>query len=231
MFMSFCRLATAPLLFVVGSCLSQDKGGVDQTVAVPVMQEILSSAQLSGSLEYWGVCDVSKPRPEFPKLRPVSGHEGSALDALQQVFANDAKMRVTQESDGKIRMVETDVPKDFLDVKIHHLSFPSDYHGPKMALYAIIHTPEVGHFIMDHNIRPRGGFGLPGDDSIAIDKPSVPGELNDVTVAQALDYVLQTFPGFWTYQNCHDPDGVRTVSFGFRNNLRPVSDAFLPKTK
>jgi hypothetical protein len=37
--------------------------------------------------------------------------------------------------------------------------------------------------------------------------PSVPGELNDVTVAQALDYVLQTFPGFWLYQNCQNPDG------------------------
>ena len=97
--------------------------------------------------------------PRIPEASTCLGHEGSALDALQQVFANDAKMRVTQESDGKIRMVETDVPKDFLDVKIHHLSFPSDYTTgnpqKKMALYAIIHTPEVGHFIMDHNIRPR----------------------------------------------------------------------------
>ena len=36
MFMSFCRLLMASLLFLVGSCLSQDRGGVDQTVAVPV---------------------------------------------------------------------------------------------------------------------------------------------------------------------------------------------------
>lgn len=44
----------ASLMFLVGSCLSQDKGGVDQRVAVPVVQKILSNAQLSGSLEYWG---------------------------------------------------------------------------------------------------------------------------------------------------------------------------------
>lgn len=98
------------------------------------MQKILSSAQLSGSLEYWGVCDVFKPRPEFPKLRPVSGHEGSAREVLQEVFADDTKMRVTQESDGKVRMVETDVPKDLLEVTIHHLSFPSNYSLPDLLI-------------------------------------------------------------------------------------------------
>ena len=78
----FCRLVMASLLLLVSSCLSQEKAGVDQTVAVPEVQKILSSAQLSGSLEYWGLCDTSKPRPRQLKLRPVSGHEGSALDVL-----------------------------------------------------------------------------------------------------------------------------------------------------
>jgi hypothetical protein len=59
----------------------------------------------------------------------------------------------------------------------------------------------------------------------------VPGELNDVTVAQALDYMLQTFSGFWFYQNCHDPEGRRPVSIGFLNNIKAVTDASLPKTK
>jgi hypothetical protein len=225
------RLVMASLLLLVNSCLSQEKAGVDQTVAVPEVQKILSSAQLSGSLEYWGVCDISKPRPDFPKLRPVSGHEGSALGILQEMFANDTKMHVTQDSDGKIRMAETDAPQDLLEVKIHHLSFPSDYHGPKMAVMAILQSPEVMHFITDRNIVPMGGWSLPADDSIAIHKPSVPGELNDVTVAQALDYILQTFPGFWFYQNCHDPGGRRTVSIGFLNNIKVVTASSPPKTK
>ena len=225
------------LLFLVGSCVSQDKGGVDQTVAIPVVQKIVSGAQLSGSLEYWGVCDVGKPRPGFPELRPVSGHEGSALDVLQEMFADDPKMRVIQERDGKIRMAETDVPKDFLEVKIHHLSFPSlyhsgaIYHSGAMAVYAILNTPEVIDF-MDHNIGRKvawEGWGMPGQ--VVIHGPSVPGELNDVTVAQALDYVLQTFPGFWFYQNCHNPDVGRKISVGFINNLKPVSDASLPKAE
>ena len=52
--------------------------------------------------------------------------------------------------------------------------------------------------------------------------PSVP-ELNDVTVEQALDYVLQTFPGFWFYQNRHDPHGRRKISVGFVSINSPVS--------
>jgi hypothetical protein len=229
--MPFCRLAMASLLFLVGSCLSQDNGGVDQTVTVPVVQKILSRAQLSGSLEYWGVCDVSTPRPEFPQLQPVSGHEGFALDVLQEMFADDTKMRVTQESDGKIRMAKTHVPQDLLEVKIHHLSFPSDYHSGAMALYAIVNAPEVIDF-MDRSIGRKTaweGWGMPGQ--IVIHGPSVPGELNDVTVAEALDYVLQTFPGFWFYQNCHSPGGGRKISVGFLNNLKPVTDTPPPKTK
>jgi len=232
MFTSFCRLAMASLLFLVGSCLSQDRGGIDQTAAVPAVQTILSSAQLSGALEYWGLCDISQPRsPEF-KLHSISGHEGSARDALQEIFANDANMGVTQAGDGKIRMVETDVPKDFLEVKIHRLLFDSDNHGSGMALYAILNTPEVIAF-MEHNVGSRKfweGWGLPGD-FIFVRKPSVRGELNDVTVAQALDYVLQTFPGFWTYQSCRTSEGQRKISVGFHDNLKPVSDASLPKTK
>jgi hypothetical protein len=211
---------TVGVLFLVGSCLSQDKGGVDQTVALPEVQKILSSAHLSGSLEYWGLCAGSKPRSEFPRLRPVSGHEGSALEVLQQMFAEDTKMQVTQESGGKIHMVETDVPTDLLEVKIHHISFPSDYHGPRMAMMAILHTAEVLDF-MQHNISSKtawGGWGMPSD-AIFIHKPVVSGELNDVTVEQALDYILQTFPGVWFYQNCYDREGRRTVSFGFRENI------------
>jgi hypothetical protein len=140
MFMSSFRVATAALLLLVGSCLSQDKGGVDQRLAVSIVEKILSSAQLSGSLENWGLCDISQPHPEFPRLRTLSSHDGSALEALQEMFADNTKMRVTQESDGKIRLVETDVPKDFLEVKIHHLSFSSEYHVSGMALLAVLHT-------------------------------------------------------------------------------------------
>src|ERR1700693_694584 len=147
MFKSSCTLTTASLLLLVGSCLSQDKGGVDQRVALPEAQKILSGERRSGSLEYWGFCNPDKGWPDFPEPRPVSGRKGSALDVLQEMFADDPKMRVIQERDGKIRMAETDVPHDFLDVKIHHLSFSVPYasgataHSGAVAVYVLLNAP------------------------------------------------------------------------------------------
>jgi hypothetical protein len=204
-------------VLLAGVCLAQDKGGVDQREAVPAVQKILSKAHLSGSLGYWGFCNPDQGWPDFPEPRNVSGREGPALGILQEMFADDPKMWVTQDSDGRIRMVETDVPKDFLEIKIHHLSFPPDFHSGAFAVYFIVNTPEVRDF-MSRNIEyPWEGWGMPGQ--IVTYGPSVPGELHDVTVEQALDYVLHTFPGFWTYQNCHTPSGGRRISVGFHQRL------------
>jgi hypothetical protein len=230
------RFTVLSFVLLAGYCLGQEKGGVDENWAVPNVRKILSGEHRSGSLEFWGGCDIAWPRPDFPRLRPLTGREGSALDALQEMFADDTKMRVTQDAGGKIRMVETDVPQDFLEVKIHHLSFSSLYHSGAIyhngawALSAVLHTPEVMDF-MAQKIGPTrawGGWGMPGQ--IATYGKSVPGDLNDVTVAQALDYVLETFPGFWTYQNCHDPNGSRTIFISFLENL-PVNDASLLEGK
>jgi hypothetical protein len=57
-------------------------------------------------------------------------------------------------------------------------------------------------------------------------------ELNDVTVEQALNHVLQAFPGFWFYQNCRDdPHGKRKISVGFVQDSPLVIDAPLPKAE
>ena len=174
MLMSIGRIAMAVLVALVGPCLSQDKGGVDQRVALPEVQKILSSERRSGSLEYWGFCDLDKGWPDFPEPRPVSGRKASALDILQEMFADDPKMRVIQERDGKIRMAETDVPQDLLKVKIHHLSFSMPYtsgakaHSGAMAVYILLNSPEVIAF-MEQNIGREvawEGWGMPGQSSL-----------------------------------------------------------------
>lgn len=251
--MTVCRMAMAVLLALVGSCRSQEKGGVDQRAALPEVQRILGSEGRSGSLEYWGFCDPNKDWPDFPEPRSVSKRKGSALDLLQWMFADDPKMQVTQERDGKIRMVEADVPQDLLQLKIHHISFSMPYtngpiaysgsmavpallnmpesytnpaiaHSGPMAVYALLNAPEVIAFMNQTIGRDVAweGWGMPGQ--LVLEGPSVP-ELNDVTVEQALNNVLETFAGFWTYQNCHDAQGRRKISVGFSINLPPVNDA------
>ena len=123
-----------------------------------------------------------------------------------------------------IRMMETSVPTDLLNLKIHHVSFFSRHaseshavYGPRMALLAILESPEVVAFGKEHNISglpsPDKGIVMPGD--CCGGGRVVQGELDDVTVSQALDYVLQTFPGYWIYENCVSKDGERSVYFNF----------------
>jgi len=211
-----------PLLVLLASSLGQDRGGGPPGSALEITK-VLSRAHLSGSLEYWGVCNFKEFYPDFPKLRVGPDHEGPPVDLLWEMFAADPEMRVAQERDGKIRMVERDVPDDLLNVKIHRLVFP-DYPGAVMAMIAIEKTWEVRSFRAQHNIGPKGDWGpdfaWPGNVS-PVPTRNVLGELDDVTVAEALDYVQQMYPGFWTYENCknlEDPGKGRIVHFGFYEN-------------
>jgi hypothetical protein len=158
-------------------------------------------------------------------MRVLPDYSGPAKDVLQKVFSNDPHMRVTQEEGGVIRIMETDVPTDVLNLKIHHLSFfPPDasesdaVHGAGMALLVILRSPEVVAFRKAHNIDGsvsplHDGTIMPGD--CCGGGRVVHGELEDVTVSQALDYVLQTFPGFWLYENCVTDEGARSIYINF----------------
>jgi len=55
MFISAWRVATAAVPLLVGSCLGQERAVVNEGDAAYIVQKILSSGQLSGSLEFSGV--------------------------------------------------------------------------------------------------------------------------------------------------------------------------------
>jgi hypothetical protein len=201
-------------------CLGQDRGGSAPGYAHDI-SDILGREQRSGSLEYWGVCDWTTFVPDLPKIQSASGKEISSVDKIRTMFAPDSFMQVTQERDGKIRMVETDVPDDLLNIKIHHVVLPGDIFGPASANFAILNTPEVRNFRIEHNIGPKAdwkhGFSFEGP----LSKPAAPVELDDITVGEALDKVLEMYPGYWLYENCRSKDGERIVYFGFFKNAPP----------
>jgi hypothetical protein len=238
--MTSLNLKVASVWVLAASCLAQDRGGVDSAVAVPLIGDVLRKANVSGSLAYWGRCEKNMSSPDFPRVRILPDYSRPPLEVLRKMFADDPLMRVTQEPGGKIRMAEADVPSDLLNVRISHLSFnvvvqpelrpakstlgdptvallhwpTKTLGGPNMALEIILSTSEVSAFKRARNIKPLPtlGFLLPGDSA---SKPPVPGELDNVTFSQALDYVLESFPGFWIYENCPSADGGRTVVFNF----------------
>jgi hypothetical protein len=155
--------------------------------------------------------------PDFPTSRAVpESREQDPLQFLRMTFADDPEMTVTQDPDGTIRMIEKDVPTDLLDVKIAHVSFDSVY-DPAVAMGVIAATPEVQSFMKTNQIEwpllDNSGLGL-----AILPTPEMPhlsGHLDSVTFAQALDYVLKTFPGFWIYENCQSDRANRMVFLEF----------------
>jgi hypothetical protein len=88
-------------------------------------------------------------------------------------------------------------------------------HGPYVALTTILAAPEVTAFKKAHTIDSDGTRRVPGNILSQSKLPEVAGELNNVTLSQALDSVLKTFPGYWVYEDASCADGSRAVRFCF----------------
>ncbi len=224
--MSPYRVTFGLILFFLTPCLGQQvvyKFNDD----AQLIRDVLKDAHVSGSLVFSGGCkfqDRTAPVPTVRVRRDIS----STRETLQGMLAGNSKIRVTQDSDGMIRMVEADVPTDILEVKIHHVSFPTSepiffdqswgpqyMNGPYPALRIIMATPEVAAFKKAHHIDSDGTGRVPGNFLSQSKSPQVTGELDEVTLSQALDYVLKTFPGYWVYEDASCEDGNRAVRFHF----------------
>ena len=212
------------VLTLVVPCQGQERGGTSSKVALPWIMTVMSKAQISGSLEYSGRCDDKHRFPDFPAMRTPRQIDRPPLQTLREMFADDPTMQVTQDASGLIRMVEADVPRDLLNVRINHLSFDPRREGdpvgnPFWGRGVIFSSPEVIDFMRSQNIDP-------GVVPWAVELSSIPGPkrihggLDNVTVSQALDYVLQTFPGLWIYENCGVTNGKLGVSFTFYENSK-----------
>jgi len=215
---------TRPLLYLLlllmsgSTCLCQSRGGQDYHASIEPIMEVLRSAKVSGSLEYWGSCNNEHQVPDFPPVAMPSSSSGSPLQVLSEMFAKDENMQVTQGADGTVRMVEKGVPQDLLNVKIKHISFDEEHekrypmYFPGNVLWLITHSVEVQAFMKDHDIREL--WTMINESSSAV--PRVSGELNNVTLSEALDYMLKTFPGIWVYENCPGNEkSQRVVVFAF----------------
>lgn len=218
---SLCLTLVLTLAFAP-SCLGQGEERISPKSASSYIGAVLNGSRASGSLVYSGSCGHAGASEDLPALRMPPRNNPYSLQSLREMFAGDPKMRVEAETGGKIRMVERATPLDILNVKVLHLSFtthPDPLRSPTMALWAIIEAPEVRAFMDANRIGPkrRDAYGF----SIPLYSESISGDLDNVTVAQALDFVLKTYPGFWAYENCESERVGRTVFITFFPSVPP----------
>jgi len=228
--MAFYRLTVVSVLILVTSVLVLVSSCIAQGRFDPILS-VLKKGDSSGSIVYWipGKCEPDHSiRPPLPKVRDADS-SGTVVDILREMFADDPKMRVTQEPGafGKVRMFETDVPTDLLDLKIRHISFAEGQKEPTGSIFGgkkepggsfvplriIVGTPEVQAFVKAHNIELIYPSRLPGN----VYGPFVTGlhgDLADLTFSEAIDYATLSH-GYWLYGSCTDENGKRNVFLWF----------------
>ena len=148
----FYRGILASALVLVTVCVAQQIVYKFDNSSRLILNE-LNDTHVSGSLVYSATCNSHQGRfPIVPHVH-LPSRSGSPVDVLQSMFTGDPKMRVTQEQSGIVRMAETDVPSDILEVKIHHISFhgvPSDalppVGGPRLAVMRVLGAPQGKDF-------------------------------------------------------------------------------------
>ena len=187
----------------------------------------LDRAKVSGSLELPGDWEPRQV-PTFPEFSFPRTFDNPLLPTLREILAAAPTIQVTQDEHGIVRMRDPAIPEDILNVRIAHIEFRGngiDPQGPNYdpddSLAAIMRAPEMVAF------KKANGFGWPAEGMRAVpgnfssgywppQQPHLSGALNNVSLSEALDYVLKTFPGIWVYANY--PATVsdhRNVYFGF----------------
>lgn len=204
-------LALTPL------CMGQDTAKVDPGLTAAVIGRVLAKARVSGSLVYQGQCQERGESWDLPAANFPNQHETDPVQMLREMFADDPKMHVVQDNNRNIRMVETDVPRDLLDLRIVQVPFTSEpsIHAPRWAITQIMATPDVKNYMTVNNIGPvEPDFRL-FIGPVAPHAPKIRDDLYYVTVSEALDYIVKTYPGFWVYEECKGENGNRKVFFQF----------------
>jgi len=202
------------VFILIAICFGQEQDA-NARVAHLLISHILLQARVSGSLEYSGTCDTQQPQPHIRNVRVTLDNWGAPVTkTLGEMFASDHKMHVTQERDGIVRMVESDIAQDLLSVKINHIVF-HDSRDRGEALEAILHAPEVQAFMSEHKIMMAGTGQETSRKRVPSSLPPMSGQLDNVSLSQALDYVLTAYPGYWVYENCPTTDRGRSVFFQF----------------
>jgi hypothetical protein len=136
----------------------------------------------------------------------------------------DPAIQIAQAPDGTIRMIEQGVQGDLLNVRISHIWFENNgiplqyaYSANSTLRDAVLAAPEVRAFMKTHGLElPTGNEGVTGNSGKwPLSSPHISEAMDDLTLSEALDRVLTTFPGLWVYWNCPQSDHPTRVYFRF----------------
>ena len=175
------------------------------------LKPVLKSEGKVARIYYLGSCKKEGDyyMVSFPRVRvePPLRKDDTGLATIREVFRNDSSVKVSEGTDGIIRIVIGQLPANILDTKISIVTFDQDQqYTESLALTRIQSSKEVQEAKRIQGIRLDG---IPLYMSAV--KPPIAGahHLNpsmvNLTLDQALDSVAQTFGGIVLYGACVTP--------------------------
>lgn len=171
---------------------------------------VLADHHQSGSLVYRGECTDDGGITDSFRVG-AQERRVSAIQALRDAFANEARLTAAADASGRIRVLGGDVQTDLLELRIPKIVFHAEA-DPRDATVKLLNLTEVSAYMNSHHISfvsAMGGIApMPKGAHLTV-------TMKDATIAQALDRIGQTFPGLWIYGECATAQGLRLVDFTF----------------
>lgn len=168
------------------------------------------AAKKPGRLYYVVPCnDPEDDFPPFPEVKaqaPLNNHSG--LDAVRDIFRDDKRVTVSEESDGPIRVRVGQMPDAILRTKIPVLRLsPLQQYDTTSAIFALTDAKAVQAAMHKLGLREVASVFSIARNLPAKTAPHLPAVIKNVTLDQALDLVAKTFGVVVIFGECTDQAG------------------------
>jgi hypothetical protein len=185
--------------------------------AIQLLLAALKPERKSARLDFQGPCEAPNSDViSFPPVKVNSPRDaGSSLSKVQEMLRDNRDISVKEDEFGIIRIKVAGVSGAILQTRIAQLTLDDDgQYDPNAAIRAILNAKDLqsamGQLHVRFAVSATGLENIPSKGA-----PHLEQSWKSLTVDQALDRVLRTFPGLVEYKECVRPNGDRLFNIRF----------------
>jgi len=178
-------------------------------------QELFFLSQSTGSASLHGVCtstNVSEDVLTDSLSHPPKGPFSTIDEALNALSNADQHLSWYRDGKGLLRVKDSRALDDVLRIQLKYVHF-AGASNPGEAIRYVMSNNDVKTYFKKNQIEEGMVFNslMPMQTK---KMPLLSGYLRNVTVAEALDHVMQFFHGVWIYDECSNGPHRRVIITG-----------------
>jgi hypothetical protein len=183
-----------------------------EQTALDLIATVAKDANRVVVVEFRGYGTFMLPPPiRIQKKTPGADTEKT----LRAMLANDKRFQIKTDPDGVIRVSESGMPNDVLNIRVIHVALSEEQRfNERDAMGELLQAPEVQTYFKAHNIeQPIDSGGLVGPSDPRL--PHLEAAIENMTVLEVLKHIALVFGETGIYTEEVDTRGRRVVSIGF----------------